>query len=342
MRDRLAGMETKTTTSDATERGVTAADMTEPDDAARRVGRSAESPVEQGAAGDPSSEAASHGAADVAKPTDGTAATADALATADTATPDGTAAAADTATPDGTAATADASPTDGTDDAVDPDAPVDPVDQDGTGAAGSSADAASDRQPDFEPLTDTYERLRHSTDSAELSGYARAPLPDRSNQAAFSRATALLEAVAGNAHTPVEDRVFLATTMPFPNILVKLSADPEAEVRRAVAANEDDKNWLVGRLTKDRDGEVRDTALRNPRSSWKMRLEGAQDPEVGPPTLDALADLGVRTEPGAPAVLSSMVRRAVALNPGCPRETLERLARDGSDQVARAARARLR
>lgn len=335
-------METKTTTSDATERGVTAADMTEPDDAARRVGRSAESPVEQGAAGDPSSEAASHGAADVAKPTDGTAATADALATADTATPDGTAAAADTATPDGTAATADASPTDGTDDAVDPDAPVDPVDQDGTGAAGSSADAASDRQPDFEPLTDTYERLRHSTDSAELSGYARAPLPDRSNQAAFSRATALLEAVAGNAHTPVEDRVFLATTMPFPNILVKLSADPEAEVRRAVAANEDDKNWLVGRLTKDRDGEVRDTALRNPRSSWKMRLEGAQDPEVGPPTLDALADLGVRTEPGAPAVLSSMVRRAVALNPGCPRETLERLARDGSDQVARAARARLR
>ena len=342
MRDRLAGMETKTTTSDATERGVTAADMTEPDDAARRVGRSAESPVEQGAAGDPSSEAASHGAADVAKPTDGTAATADALATADTATPDGTAAAADTATPDGTAAAADASPTDGTDDAVDPDAPVDPVDQDGTGAAGSSADAASDRQPDFEPLTDTYERLRHSTDSAELSGYARAPLPDRSNQAAFSRATALLEAVAGNAHTPVEDRVFLATTMPFPNILVKLSADPEAEVRRAVAANEDDKNWLVGRLTKDRDGEVRDTALRNPRSSWKMRLEGAQDPEVGPPTLDALADLGVRTEPGAPAVLSSMVRRAVALNPGCPRETLERLARDGSDQVARAARARLR
>ena len=335
-------METKTTTSDATERGVTAADMTEPDDAARRVGRSAESPVEQGAAGDPSSEAASHGAADVAKPTDGTAATADALATADTATPDGTAAAADTATPDGTAAAADASPTDGTDDAVDPDAPVDPVDQDGTGAAGSSADAASDRQPDFEPLTDTYERLRHSTDSAELSGYARAPLPDRSNQAAFSRATALLEAVAGNAHTPVEDRVFLATTMPFPNILVKLSADPEAEVRRAVAANEDDKNWLVGRLTKDRDGEVRDTALRNPRSSWKMRLEGAQDPEVGPPTLDALADLGVRTEPGAPAVLSSMVRRAVALNPGCPRETLERLARDGSDQVARAARARLR
>lgn len=62
---------------------------------------------------------------------------------------------------------------------------------------------------DFEPLTATYERLRHSTDAAELSEFARRPLPDRSEQAAFSRATALLEAVAGNAHTPLEDRVFL-------------------------------------------------------------------------------------------------------------------------------------
>lgn len=41
-----------------------------------------------------------------------------------------------------------------------------------------------------------------------------------------SRATALLEAVAGNQHTPLEDRVFLAETMPFPNVLVKLSEDP--------------------------------------------------------------------------------------------------------------------
>lgn len=68
---------------------------------------------------------------------------------------------------------------------------------------------------------------------------------------AFSRATALLEAVAGNPHTPVADRVFLADTMPFPNVLVKLSEDPEPSVRQAVAANGDDKNWLVGRLTKD-------------------------------------------------------------------------------------------
>ena len=86
----------------------------------------------------------------------------------------------------------------------------------------SQADASNaDETVDFEPLTATYERLRHSTDSAALSEFARRPLPDRSDQAAFSRATALLEAVAGNAHTPVEDRVFLAETMPFPNILVQ-------------------------------------------------------------------------------------------------------------------------
>ena len=33
---------------------------------------------------------------------------------------------------------------------------------------------------DFEPLTATYERLRHSTDAAELSEFARRPLPDGS------------------------------------------------------------------------------------------------------------------------------------------------------------------
>ena len=123
---------------------------------------------------------------------------------------------------------------------------------------------------DFEPLTATYERLRHSTDAAELSEFARRPLPDRSEQAAFSRATALLEAVAGNAHTPLEDRVFLAETMPFPNILVKLSTDESVEVRKAVAGNANDKNWLVGRLTKDESLEVRDVALRNKQTSWKI------------------------------------------------------------------------
>lgn len=76
---------------------------------------------------------------------------------------------------------------------------------------GNADEQASNQEvpSDFEPLTATYERLRHSTDAAELSEFARRPLPDRSEQAAFSRATALLEAVAGNAHTPLEDRVFL-------------------------------------------------------------------------------------------------------------------------------------
>ena len=145
---------------------------------------------------------------------------------------------------------------------------------------------------DFEPLTATYERLRHSTDAAELSEFARRPLPDRSEQAAFSRATALLEAVAGNAHTPLEDRVFLAETMPFPNILVKLSTDESVEVRKAVAGNANDKNWLVGRLTKDESLEVRDVALRNKQTSWKMRLEGAQDPGMDSTALDFLGSLG--------------------------------------------------
>ena len=113
------------------------------------------------------------------------------------------------------------------------DAPI-PEPQSGTPAsandeASSAAEPDSDSAEstaDFEPLTATYERLRHSTDPAELSEFARRPLPDRSDQAAFSRATALLEAVAGNPHTPVEDRVFLASTMPFPNVPVKLSTDP--------------------------------------------------------------------------------------------------------------------
>ncbi|KAB7789350.1 AbrB family transcriptional regulator [Bifidobacterium cebidarum] len=197
-------------------------------------------------------------------------------------------------------------------------------------------DSATTEAKNFEPLTVAYERLRHSTDSAELSEFARRPLPDRSNQAAFSRATALLEAVAGNRHTPVEDRVFLATTMPFPNVLVKLSEDPEASVRQAVAANEDDKNWLVGRLTKDPVPEVRDHALRNKRTSWKMRLEGAQDPTADTETLDFLGSLGTEREEGAPAVLASMVRRAVALNPNTSQSMLEKLANDPSQEVRNA------
>lgn len=204
---------------------------------------------------------------------------------------------------------------------------------------GNADEQASNQEvpSDFEPLTATYERLRHSTDAAELSEFARRPLPDRSEQAAFSRATALLEAVAGNAHTPLEDRVFLAETMPFPNILVKLSTDESVEVRKAVAGNANDKNWLVGRLTKDESLEVRDVALRNKQTSWKMRLEGAQDPGMDSTALDFLGSLGVDVETNAPAVLASMVRRAVALNPNTSDQMLEKLAQDASGEVKRAA-----
>ena len=215
------------------------------------------------------------------------------------------------------------------------------IKQDGN-AENESAQSQDQKIPlDFEPLTATYERLRHSTDAAELSEFARRPLPDRSEQAAFSRATALLEAVAGNAHTPLEDRVFLAETMPFPNILVKLSTDESVEVRKAVAGNSNDKNWLVGRLTKDESLEVRDVALRNKRTSWKMRLEGAQDPDMDSQTLDFLGSLGTEIEPNAPAVLASMVRRAVALNPNASDQMLEKLAQDASGEVKRAAEKRL-
>lgn len=200
--------------------------------------------------------------------------------------------------------------------------------------------ASADQQPEFEALTTVYERLRHSTDATELSEFARRPLPDKSDQSGYSRATALLEAVAGNPHTPLEDRITLAQTMPFPNILVKLAQDESVEVRKAVAANEQDKNWLVGRLTKDESPEVRETALRNARTSWKMRLEGAQDSRTSPETLAFLADFGVSRVPDGPAVLTSMIRRAVALNPNTPDEVVARLAQDPSEEVRKAAASR--
>jgi hypothetical protein len=191
-----------------------------------------------------------------------------------------------------------------------------------------------------ETLTESYERLRHSTDSAELSAVARAPLPDRSDAAAFSRATSLLEAVAGNPHTTVEDRVFLASQMPFPNILVKLSEDPDPAVRREIAKSTEDKNWLAGRLTKDDDISVRTAALLNPQTSWKMRLEGAQDESTSGEALSFLGKLGVEVEENAPLVLASMVRRAVALNPNTPDDVVVKLKEDPQLEVRHAAQSR--
>jgi hypothetical protein len=187
-------------------------------------------------------------------------------------------------------------------------------------------------------LTATYEHLRHSTDVDELSAFAHQDLPSRDDLAAFSRVTSLLEAVAGNSSTSVDDRVFLARSMPFPNVLVKLSADPQADVRREVAENKDAKAWLVARLAKDPDDAVHNVALHNPNASWKTRLEGAQDERTDAQTLDFLSQLGVDSEQDAPTILSMMVRRAVALNPSTALQTVERLASDNQADVSSAAK----
>lgn len=202
-------------------------------------------------------------------------------------------------------------------------------------------DVMQQTQTEHEPLTVTYERLRHTDDAALLHDFATRPLPDRKDQSAFSRATALLEAVAGNVHTLLEDRIFLAQTMPFPNILVKLSQDSDWQVRQAVAANSNDKNWLVGRLTKDEREEVRAAALLNPQTSWKMRMEGAEDSSNTAQTLDYLSRFGVDEDMQGPAVLTAMIRRAVALNPSTAQETLERLAQDTDESVRHAVEERM-
>lgn len=190
-------------------------------------------------------------------------------------------------------------------------------------------------------LTDEYEKLRHSTDSKALSAYAHVPLPPKSDQAAYSRQTALLEAVAGNLYTPVEDRQYLAEVMPFPNVLVKLESDPEPSVRKAVAANKADKNWLVGLLAKDENQDVRTAALTNPRVSWKMRLEGAQDGNSSVEALKFLAQLGITIEKDANPILAAMVRHAVALNPTSPKDLVTSLLHDPDEMVQRAAHKRL-
>lgn len=193
-----------------------------------------------------------------------------------------------------------------------------------------------------EPLTTEYEFLRHTDDVEELKKHCHTPLPDPKEAAAFSRATALLEAVAGNMHTPVSDRVFLAESMPYPNILVKLSTDPEPVVRAAVAANTASKDWLVSRLTKDEDISVRAKALTNPVTTWRMRMEGAEDERTQDETLKYLAQLGTGENSSDPVVLAAMVRRAVAQNPNVDNETLSTLAHDPIPDVAHAAQKALK
>ena len=71
-----------------------------------------------------------------------------------------------------------------------------------------------------------------------------------------------------------------------------------------------------------------------------MRLEGAQSDGISAETLKYLASLGVSAEENAPIVLASMVRRAVALNPGVPQNVLQELCNDKSEDVSSAARSR--
>lgn len=188
-----------------------------------------------------------------------------------------------------------------------------------------------------ETLTHAYERLRHCEDPKLLHEEARRPLPDASDLAAYSRATALLEAVAGNAYTPIPDREFLAETMPFPNVLVKLSQDPEVSVRSRVAANKKSKNWLISRLCCDENQDIRTFALLNPNCTWKRRLDGAEDPGTSVRALEFLSRVGVKELGDAPRILTSMIRRGVALNPSTPTEIVKELEHDSSEEVSRAA-----
>ena len=191
-------------------------------------------------------------------------------------------------------------------------------------------------------LTDDYERIRKSQDAGELSRAAREKVSkEEVGEEAFAVKSALLEAVAANPATPVEDRIYLAASSSFPNILVRLSSDPDAEVRRAVAANPASKNWLISKLTKDGEEKVRDAALENPNASWKARLDAAQNPSSSPEALRFLSGLGKGAAEGTrDFVLSSMVRSSVLRNPSCPSEVFADLAEDPSPEVAKAAAAR--
>ncbi|MBR6439868.1 MAG: AbrB family transcriptional regulator [Aeriscardovia sp.] len=192
-------------------------------------------------------------------------------------------------------------------------------------------------------LTDDYERIRKSTDSQELSRLAREKVSkEEVGEEEFAIKSALLEAVAANPSTPLEDRIYMASSSSFPNILVRLSRDADPGVRRAVAANTASKNWLLSKLAKDGEREVREAALENPKSSWKAKLDGAQDPSSSPELLCFLSQVGKDApEGGRDFVLASMIRSSVARNSSCPPDVLSSLAEDPSPEVAKAASRRV-
>ena len=192
-------------------------------------------------------------------------------------------------------------------------------------------------------LTDEYERLRHSTDSEELSRIAREELKkEEVGEEEFAIRSALLEAVAANKLTPKVDRIYLASASSFPNILVRLSTDGDREVRKAVAANKSSKNWLLSKLAKDEDEKVREEAIKNPNCSWKAKLDAAQNPLSSPQLLRFLSEIGKESAEGTKEfVLSSMVRSSTARNPSCPQDALHSLMEDNSPEVRKAAEKRV-
>ncbi|MBO6019290.1 MAG: AbrB family transcriptional regulator [Aeriscardovia sp.] len=192
-------------------------------------------------------------------------------------------------------------------------------------------------------LTDEYERLRHSTDSEELSRIAREELKkEEVGEEEFAIRSALLEAVAANKLTPKVDRIYLASASSFPNILVRLSTDEDREVRKAVAANKSSKNWLLSKLAKDEDEKVREEAIKNPNCSWKAKLDAAQNPLSSPQLLRFLSEIGKGSAEGTKEfVLSSMVRSSAARNPSCPQDALHSLMGDNSPEVRKAAEKRV-
>ena len=192
-------------------------------------------------------------------------------------------------------------------------------------------------------LTDEYERLRHSTDSEELSRIAKEELKkEEVGEEEFAIRSALLEAVAANKLTPKVDRIYLASASSFPNILVRLSTDEDLEVRKAVAANKSSKNWLLSKLAKDEDEKVREEAIKNPNCSWKAKLDAAQNPLSSPQLLRFLSEIGKESAEGTKEfVLSSMVRSSAARNPSCPQDALHSLMEDNSPEVRKAAEKRV-
>ena len=73
-------------------------------------------------------------------------------------------------------------------------------------------------------------------------------------------------------------------------------------------------------------------------TTWRMRMEGAQDSRTPASVLAHLGALGTEEDSKSPAVLAAMVRRAVAQNPNVDDETLRVLVADNVPDVAVAAR----